>query len=224
MIPFIVAGLALVGAGTAVYKYFSDDDTPIKEVKPTSLGMVALWGVPNSGKTTFVKRLLKHTLGGESVQTSSMQLHTDVEITSNGREYVIEKIYDMPGVESRKQTWLEQVGDARTSIYLINLQDYFDPSKKSNYQQKVKQHLKELKEVLSKKAEVNLVIIGTHLDVTEFNGLDKVNNLVQESADFELIMAPFQDLKMKFYSVNLFCDSSYESLIKDVVGDIDARP
>lgn len=208
----------------AVIKYVMTDDEVSGERPVTTtknIGPIALWGVPNSGKSTFVKRLLGEAPDEIKVQTSHIKRHLNLEFNSAGINYKIEKIYDMPGVDSRKSEWLSHVKDSETSIYLINLKQYFE--KGGAYQKVVKQHLKELKTALVENEAINLIVIGTHLDESAFCGSNEPDNAIQQTEEFEVVMASLQGLTIWFYSVNLLDDSSCRRLIENIVGDINAR-
>lgn len=192
---------------------------PAPEEKIKNIGSIALWGVPNSGKSTFVKRLLGEAPSEEKIQTSSIKKYPNLEFESDGITYIIESIYDMPGVETRKEEWLEHVKKSKNSIYLVNLEKLFD--ERDNYSRTVRQHLKELKDALTKGGSKNLIIVGTHLDKTKFSSSNEPNNLIQNSPQFELIREIFHSVW--FYSVNLLDDHSCIDLIKSIVGDIDAK-
>lgn len=219
-IVFGVVGAVAIGA----IKYFRSDEIKLvastDAYKPTkNIGAIALWGVPNSGKSTFIKRLLGKSPDEQKIQTSFTKKYPNLEFESDGITYSIESIYDMPGVETRKSEWLEHVNKARNSIYLINLEKFFD--EKDSYSRTVKQHLKELKEALDKNKPKNLIVVGTHLDKTKFSSSNEPNNLIQQSIQFELIREIFHSVW--FYSVNLLDDNSCIDLIKSIVGDIDAK-
>jgi len=190
---------------------------PEKKIK--NIGAIALWGVPNSGKSTFVKRLLGKAPDEQKIQTTNITPYPNLEFDSNGRNYKIEVIYDMPGVVSRKSEWLNHVKKAKNSIYLVNLEKFFVPG--DEYRREVRQHLKELKEVLGESGVENLIVVGTHLDKTTFSDSVESNNLIQQSREFHAILEVFQSIW--FYSVNLMDGDSCRKLISSIVGDIDAK-
>lgn len=221
MLPFIAAGIVFIGAGgAALYKYFSNEDEKSQSGKKEriDIGSIALWGVPNSGKSTFVKRLLGENPSEKKIQTMNVEVHKNLEFESNGTIYNIELIRDMPGVDTRKSDWLKHVEKSKNSIYLINLERLFV---EQDYLRKVLSHLRELREALAIDENKNLMIIGTHLDKTEFSQSEESNNLIQQTDHFDRVREVFHSVW--FYSVNLLDDCSCRNLIQSIVSDINAK-
>ena len=192
------ATLALVGGILAAKRA-----TGPKQATPPerNIGDVALWGVPDSGKSTFVAQLRSEPLSPQKEQTRSANKYTDVVVKANGQRFTIAKIVDMPGTEIRKGDWLKLASTARHSIYLVNLSEYFGGN--IDYVAAVNQHLKDLRGVFDSgnKDCSSLIILGTHLDKSRFSNVPAPDNAIHADASFEKLIALVSGSKTpRFYS------------------------
>lgn len=236
MLPFIIGGIAVaaaITAGTTIYKKFSsDDEQPVMpENEIESLGSFAIWGRPDSGKTTFVYRIQQKDIPKEKEATSSRREFRDIKpISIRENKFKIDEITDLPGTIDRKRTWVDLVKNKKHVFYLVNLARLSD----KKYLSEVKNDLKITTEAISAlKTDMKPIhIIGTHIDESDFkNILDAdVNNKLQENSEIRAILESIKYLgdelknsdgiKGFLYSVNLTELPSFNKLIENIINDI----
>lgn len=229
MLPFIIGGIAVAAAvsvGTTIYKRFSGDEDKIE-----SLGSFAIWGRPDSGKTTFVYRIQQKATPKIKEATSSKKVFKDIKpILIENMKFKVDEITDLPGTEDRKNTWIDLVQHKNHVFYLVNLSRLSD----KKYLSEVKNDLKISTEAISAfKTNIKPIhIIGTHLDESDFEGISgaDVNNKLQENSEIRAIFESIKHLgdelknsdgmKGFLYSVNLTDLSSFNTLIENIINDI----
>ena len=176
----VAAGVA--AAATAGYKiyqsYFND---------VISLNEFSLWGLPNSGKTTFIKRLLELKVDGEvKEQTTSKNVIEDIPIKEiDGKKYKIERIIDLPGTKDRLDCWIDNALKNKNSYFLINLCSLEDKNSSEYYMrlmsvfETLKKRVNDKSKELSK-GSFKLNLIYTHIDKSEseFNAAQVTNELM----------------------------------------------
>lgn len=221
MLPFIVAGVVGVAAlAGGIYKYASSKK-PAGETKgPKSLGGFAVWGQPETGKTTFIARLRGVDPTGEKEQTTSLRRFGKFEVKGlDGGPYEIQELVDMPGSKDRLNDWLDQVASKKHIFYIVNLAKVADES----YRRKVKFDIEKTVEKLagsdSKGKRVN--IIGTHLDKSEWRSVDvaRVNNTILQDPSMREVRELFGSVAGYVYSVNLMDKKSASRLLQDIAND-----
>lgn len=221
MLPIIVAGVVGVAAlAGGIYKYASSKK-PAGETKvPKSLGGFAVWGQPETGKTTFIARLRGVDPTGEKEQTTSLRRFGKFEVKGlDGGPFEIQELVDMPGSKDRLNDWLDQVASKKHIFYIVNLARVADES----YRRKVKFDIEKTVEKLagpeSKGKRVN--IIGTHLDKSEWKSVDvaRVNNTILQDPSMREVRELFGSVAGYVYSVNLMDKNSANRLLQDIAND-----
>lgn len=224
MFQFIIAGgvVAVVAAGTAVYKYFNSDSdsTQSKEEPPVSVGRFAIWGRPNVGKTTFINRLLGGVCNpNQKHATTSKITYKDIPVVEVGnRKFRIEEISDLPGTKDRLNNWIELVKTHDHVFYLIDI-SRVDSEYMAAVRADLKATVESLKESIRRHKRIN--IIATHIDKSKFKDEDpaNVNNVVQREADFCKIYESIEGVAGYVYSVNLINTESYKRLLESIIRD-----
>lgn len=219
MLPFIVAGVVVAVAG-GIYKY-ANSKKPAGEAKePKSLGSFAVWGQPETGKTTFIARLRGIDPTGEKEQTTSLRRFSRFEVKGlDGGPYEIQELVDMPGSKDRLNDWLDQVASKDQVFYIVNLAKITD----DGYRRKVKFDVEKTVEKLSysdvKVKRVN--IVGTHLDTSEWKSVDaaRVNNLILQDPHMREMRELFGVVAGYVYSANLMDKKSANRLLQDIAND-----
>lgn len=221
MIPIIIAGVVLAAAGTVVYRKLNSSTVePVPQPPAVSLGRFAIWGRPNSGKTTFLTQLF-----GEPVDptikksTTARTVYRNV-LVHNGR-YKIDEIVDMPGNDDRRADWLAVVRSHEKIFYLINF-----ANEKPAYLASVRADLFDTVEAIRKSPAPGrrLHIIATHMDESPLKDADpaEVNNILQADANFRRLYESTGDVGGYVYAVNMTDRSSFERLLESIVKDVDA--
>ncbi|TMP20416.1 hypothetical protein CWC02_06100 [Pseudoalteromonas sp. S2721] len=228
MLPIIIGGVAAVTAiGAGLYARAN-----YKKRSTISLGTFAIWGRPNSGKTTFVYQLQQKELPKEKRTTSEMTRFKDIKpLIYEDMSFKIEEITDFPGTNDRKTSWKKLVQEKQHIFYLINLSKLED----KDYIQKVKNDLKLTVEAISN-PEISSIkpvnIICTHLDKSSFKDINpsEVNNKIQDSSDFKIIFEKLESLGEELvnsegivghvYSANLIDKQSFRNMLKSISYDI----
>jgi hypothetical protein len=219
MLPFFIGAVAVGAAWYAIYR---------RNVT-TSLGSFIVWGMPNTGKTTFVAGLRTpsnaadgtNNVGGgadnpverKKEATTSRTVYTDVRIDGlKGGPYVVKRIVDMPGTNDRQDDWLKDVKELDHAFYLVDLSRVDDPG----YWAAVNTHIEATIRSLegsnsesesggssrkSEKASKRLNIIGSHLDMSKWKDVDasQVNNILQEDDCFMLLFDSIRKGKVASY-------------------------
>lgn len=223
MLPFIIAGVAALGALT--YKAYSDRaDSPTKSPTPTvrRLGSFVIWGRPNSGKTTFISQLRGESVHlAEKKATTSRTTYKDIKLGLAG-DLVVESIVDMPGTDDRLDDWRELVAKADHVFYLFNISRADD----SGYVAAVRTDLKATIEALSKssKGRKRINIITSHVDQSKWKNVDaaQVNNMLQEDPVIRRLYESMEGVQGYFYSANLTNSTSFKRLLQSIVDDLHA--
>jgi len=230
MLPFIIGGIAVaaaVTAGTTIYKKFSSDEDEIE-----SLGSFAIWGRPDSGKTTFVYRIQQKNIPEEKEATTSKQPPvTDIKpFTINGKKFKINEITDLPGTVDRQRIWKTLVSEKKHIFYLVNLSRLSDAKYLSNVKHDLQLTAKTIGDLKSGIKPIH--IIGTHIDESEFKDLEdsQVGNVLQQNSKIRAIHESIQHSSDKFknseemkgflYPVNLMDELSFKILIESIINDI----
>lgn len=217
MIPFIIAAAA---AAAAAYKYWSDDDSD--ENNNHNLGDFAVWGQPDSGKTTFISRLKDEDITPDNKkQTTSKVLHTNI-ILKGGDEknYIIKELVDLPGSRDRLNDWLKEVESKSNIFYIVDLNKLSKTDE--NYSSKVKSDIKKtVDKIKSEGKDKRVKIIGTHLDESRWKDISPadVNNVVVNDDAMRRIYEELSDCQGVIYTVNLHDNKSSCKLIEDIIND-----
>ena len=222
----VAAGIAAAAtAGYKIYQSYFNDDV-------TSLNEFSLWGLPNSGKTTFIKRLLELEVDGEvKEQTTSKNVIEDIPIKEiGGKKYKIERIIDLPGTKDRLECWIDNALKNKNSYFLINLCSLEDKNSSEYYIrlmsvfETLKKRVNDKSKELSK-GNFKLNIIYTHIDKSEseFNAAQVTNELMDRDI-CRKVYEYFQEdgennFKVKVYAVNLLNGDSSAKLIEDLIKD-----
>lgn len=191
--------------------------------KPKSLGKFAIWGRPNAGKTTFIRRLLGKSITSQKEATTARDPYTSIPIVEvSGRKYQINEISDMPGTTDRKQSWLELVQSHQHVFYMINLAL---ASNNADYRAAVRSDLKETVSALQKseKKVKRLNIIASHIDMTALKDIDpaEITNRLQSDDEFCLLYESIEGVAGYVYAVNLIDETSFNRLLESIIKDCD---
>lgn len=213
-----VVGLAALAGG--VYKYATSKESPGEVEKPKNLGSFAVWGQPDTGKTTFTARLRGLEPAGEKEQTSSIRRFGKLELKGlNGGPYEIQELVDMPGNKDRLNDWLALAASKKNVFYIINLARLAD----DGYRRKVRGDIeKTVERLASAKVDGKKVnIIGTHLDSSEWGAVDvaRVNNTILQSQHMREVRELFGNVAGYVYSANLMDKNSATRLLQDIAND-----
>jgi GTPase SAR1 family protein len=221
MLPIIVAGVVGVAAlAGGVYKYTKSKKTAEEVKEPKSLGGFAVWGQPDTGKTTFIARLRGLEPTGEKEQTTSLRRFGRFELKGvDGGPYEIKELVDMPGSKDRLSDWLEQVSSKDYVFYIVDLSNLDSDDYRRKIKFDVERTVERLAEIDTPKKRVN--IIGTHLDKSVWNSVDaaRVNNSVLQDARMREIRELFGKVAGYVYSVNLMDKKSSIRLLQDIAND-----
>lgn len=219
MVPFILAGIVIAAAGTAAYKAFA---TTKENIPDKDLGKFAIWGLPNTGKSTFIGHLLRKPSSEVKEATTARTIYTDIpSITLNARTYRIREIADMPGTQDRLNDWLKMVKSHDHLFYLFDLSRLGD----NQYITKTRNHIARTCDMLRLQTTTKrLHIIASHVDQSEFSKIDatQVNNELQNHPDFRRQIEPIGNVAGYVYAANLLDESSFNRLLESIVKDTDA--
>lgn len=189
------------------------------EVKP--LGRFVVWGRPDSGKTTFIFRLLEKEPLQEKVVTDSKERHQKIKLgfLKDG-PFMVDEIVDMPGNLDRRADWIERVLEANHAFYLVNLEKLDDSEYLTQVRLDIKETVLALEQADKKNKKINL--IATHLDTSLWRDIEKsrVNNVMNEDMRIRQVREARGGVKGEMYSVNLMDKKDFEKLMQDVVNDI----
>jgi small GTP-binding protein len=220
----IAAPLAIVVAKYGYEKYSERNKThsPPSE-KPKSLGKFAIWGRPNAGKTTFIRRLLRKSISSQKEVTTARTTYTSIPIVEvSGRKYQIAEIADMPGNTDRQNDWLKLVACHEHVFYMINLAL---ASKDAEYRAAVRSDLKATVSALknSEKSEKRINIIASHIDKTPLKDVDpaEITNRLQSDDEFCHFYESIEGVSGYVYSVNLIEVTSFNRLLESIIKDCD---
>lgn len=231
MLPFLVSGVAALGAalGAVAYKVYSDRVGSSTTPPPTSsspsarrLGTFVIWGRPNSGKTTFISQMRGEPIrSAEKAATTSRTTYKDVTLRL-AADFVVDSIVDMPGTDDRLDDWRELVAKGEHVFYLLNLSRADD----AGYAAAVRTDLKATIDALNKSSRdrrrVN--IIASHVDQSKWNDVDvtQVNNVLQEDPVIRRMYESMAGVKGYVYSANLTDPASFKRLLQSIVDDLHA--
>lgn len=227
MLPFIVAGVAALGA--IAYKFYSGRADSSTKPPPTSpnpparrLGSFVIWGRPNSGKTTFISQLRgEHIQLVEKKATTSRATYKDVKLRL-AAELVVDSIVDMPGTDDRLDDWRELVAKGDHVFYLLNISRADD----AGYAAAVRTDLRATIEALNKssKGRKRVNIIASHIDQSKWSAVDtaQVNNVLQEDPVIRRMYESMEGVKGYVYSANLTDPTSFNRLVQSIVDDLQA--
>jgi GTPase Era involved in 16S rRNA processing len=224
MLPFIVAGVAALGA--VAYKIYKDSDDSSSYLLPTNanlstrrLGSFVIWGRPNSGKTTFISQLRGQAIQSADKQaTTARTTYSNVELQLSAK-LVVDSIVDMPGTDDRLDDWRELVEKGDHVFYLLNLSRTDD----AGYAAAVRTDLKATIEALNKssKGRKRINIIASHVDQSKWKTVDaaQVNNVLQEDPVIRRMYESMEGVKGYVYSANLTEATSFKRLLQSIVDD-----
>lgn len=227
MLPFIVAGVAALGA--VAYKLYSDRDGSSSKPQNAEhappaqrLGSFVIWGRPNSGKTTFITQLRGQKNDPATKQaTTSRTTYSNVELPLSTK-CVVDSIVDMPGTDDRLDDWRALVEKGDHVFYLLNLSRIDDAS----YVAAVRTDLKTTIEALNKsvKSRKRINIIASHVDESQWKTIDaaQVNNVLQEDAVIRRMYESMDGVKGYVYSADLTDPASFKRLLQSIVDDCQA--
>jgi GTPase Era involved in 16S rRNA processing len=221
MLPFIVAGIAGAAAYAAYKKYKSPKNKSASVPPPVSIGKFAIWGQPNSGKSTFISQLVgKPTPAGQKEATTSKTVHSNIPVVREGnRDYQISEITDMPGHKDRRGDWLKLVKSHDHVFYLLDLS-----RTASDYIASVRYDLSTTVEALksSPKTVKRLHIIASHVDQSDWKHVDaaQVNNELQRDDQFSMLYELTDGVAGYVYVANLTDEASFKRLIESIIKDV----
>jgi ribosome biogenesis GTPase A len=219
MLPFIILGVAGATAYAAYKKYASGHNSSVPSA--ISVGKFAIWGLPNSGKSTFISQLLRkpHAHGHKEATTAKTVYSTIPLVQIGTRQFRIESIVDMPGTRDRLADWLELVNSHQHVFYLINLARKND----REYMAGVRYDLSKTVDALktSTKTLKRLNIIASHVDESFLNDISiaEVNNHLQEDNDFQRVFESIDGVAGYVYTANLTDKDSFKRLLESILKD-----
>lgn len=226
MLPFIIAGVALTGlaaAATAYYKRGANkDEKPHNSAIP--LGDFAIWGQPDTGKTTFIACLRGKAPTSETkIQTTSIKHYGKFEIISrDGQVYEVQELFDMPGGEDRLDNWLTEIEKREHIFYIVSLAKLEDPAYLRRVRKDIAHTVERLKSTNKERKSIH--IIGAHLDNSKWKDFEPARvkeKIIQDDVVRE-IREYFGKTAGYFYAANLLDLNSVTHLIKDIISDCTA--
>lgn len=221
MLPLIVVGVVAAAAVTGgIYKYSTKKKPAGKVKEPKSLGDFAVWGQPETGKTTFIARLRGVDPAGDKEQTTSIKRFGRFELKGlDGGPYEIQELVDMPGSKDRLNDWLTQVESKRHVFYIVNLAKLAEEDYRRKVRFDVERTVEKLAATDADCKKVN--IIGTHLDMSEWESIDvtRVNNVILQDQHMREVRELFGHVAGYVYSVNLMDKKSATRLLQDIAND-----
>ena len=193
----------------------------------TRLGGVAVWGQPDTGKTTFISRLRGNTPGDEKTQTTSRKMYKNIEgQTSEDFCYRIDELVDIPGSRDRLNDWLKEVGDKSNIFYVVDLSKLNDNAYRSKVNFDIGKTIEKIEAdfIAGGRGDAHIKkvsIIGTHLDKSPWAAVAAcdANNVIADSDQMRSIYDAFGEVKGVIYSVNLMDNKSANQLIQDIIND-----
>lgn len=221
-IAAIVATAASAIAAT-FYKYAtSDSASEEKSESEIRLGSFVVWGRPDSGKTTFIRRLQGRDILSEKEATIAKEQIRNTHLSFlDEAKYIIDEITDMPGTEDRLNDWLSGVIEKKHAFYIINLKKLREDD---DYAGWVKKHLKDTVKVLedSNKKDKKIHIIATHVDMSMWSDVRQsdVNNVIRQDSVVRQILESKGNVQGYFYAVNLTDRDYFIKLMRGIVNDI----
>lgn len=226
MNPFILVGVAisgLAGAATAYYKHAKDKKKKSENAPngPTPLGDFAIWGQPDTGKTTFIS-CMRGTIPASDTkeQTTSIKRYSKFKVSSrNGQIYEVQELLDMPGGEDRLNNWLIEVGTRKHILYIISLAKLGDSAYLRRVRSDIAHTLERLKS--AKKEGKRIHIIGAHLDNSKWKDFEpaRVKEMILQDDGIREIREHFGVVAGYFYAANLLNPESANRLIEDIIND-----
>lgn len=201
----------------SLVKYTSRD----KSESIVNLGTFAVWGRPNAGKTTFIKRLRSIPLVSDQKEaTTSTSRYSKVKLTGvQGGTFMIDEIRDMPGTDDRRKDWLELVQNTDHVFYLVNLFDASERSHAAAVRLDVRDTIAALERATKKNKRIHLIF--SHLDKSKWSAQNpaEVNNKLQADDDIRLLCESTGSVSGYVYSANLMDENSFQRLIQSIVND-----
>src|SRR5690606_2344277 len=189
------------------------------------LGGFAIWGRPDSGKTTFISQLLEKQVSplGKSASLSN-RLYKNVPVKEIDEDrYRISQVADMPGTKDRLADWLDLVAKKDNHVfYLVDLsridqKEYFDGAiydLKKTYESVVS----------SAYPKKKIHIVGSHLDKSKWKDEDlaRVNNEVIGDSVFRRLYesAGGVDANGYVYVANLTDKNEFNRILRGIIRDI----
>jgi hypothetical protein len=214
-----LAGTTLIGMGIEYFRRKRSYSNAQQQAN--SLGSFVIWGRPDSGKTTFITRLLGNEPGEKKEATDSKTIHKNIELNylKSGLS-IIKEIVDMPGNTDRRYDWLEMVVEKDHAFYLINLVRMSEPEYLTQVRKDIDLTVDELERSGREHKRINF--IATHLDQSQWKDLDpaNVNNVLNEDKSIRQFRESRRGVKGCLYSVNLLEKSAFQKLMQDIVNDI----
>jgi GTPase Era involved in 16S rRNA processing len=224
MWPLVV--IAAFSAAKIAYDYFKDDDKgKTSDTPPTILlGNFAVWGRPNSGKTTFINQLLEKTVdpATKTATTSQSKYSKIPPKTVDEKIFRISEIIDMPGTKDRLDDWLKLVASQDHVFYIVNLRRIAD----SDYQSEMRSDLAATVDALraSSKAKKRIHMIASHVDESQWKDIDpaEVNNKLQENQHFRMQYESMEGVAGYVYAADLTNQDSFMRLQESIIRDCHA--
>lgn len=212
-------GSVLVSVGINYLVNRRADKSSIQKCK--NLGNFVIWGRPDSGKTTFISRLLGKEPPEEKEGTDSIKKYERVSLHFlNDGPFIVNEIADMPGNSDFRDKWLQMVIEKDHVFYLIDLERL----SKEEYLTQVRVDVRDTVLALenSEKKDKRINFIATHLDRSQWKDIERsrVNNVMNDDVRIRQIREARGGVKGCLYSVNLMDKKDFEKLMQDVVNDI----
>lgn len=223
MLPFIAVGVAVGAAVAVVYKKYKSSEVGPSSTPPISIGGFAIWGRPNTGKTTFIRQLMGQPVSSAKKEsTTAKTVYRTIPVISiDGRDYQIKEIADMPGTKDRKDDWLKLVRSHEHIFYLLNL-----ARTESGYMAEVRHDLGATVDALrsSSKPVKRINIIASHVDQSAWKDIDaaQVNNVLQSDDQFCKLYESLDGVAGYVYAADLTDNASFQRLIESVINDVRA--
>ena len=209
-----------VSAAYTLYKFLHDEE----------LGEISIWGLTNSGKTTFINRLAGESVSGEKQQTTHEKI-VDIpdSITIGDKKYKVGSLKDSPGSTDRVQRWIDSIKEMEsvTILYMVNLSS-LGVDKHDEYYLSVEKVVKDCAEVIysnGKTSSQSLHLVLTHVDKSEWKDIQPaylVDTILSESENIKRLHGFIEKkgIRSHIYAANLLDDASFDSLKDSVFKDI----
>ncbi|MBE7926114.1 GTPase [Pseudomonas saudiphocaensis] len=230
MLPFIIAGIVVAGAATATATYYKKKRGPFPESPsqgphsdPKPLGDFAVWGQPDTGKTTFISCLRGTVPPTEKKeQTTSIRRYSKFEISNrDGQTYQVTQLCDIPGGDDRLQNWLTEIESRKHIFYIVSLAKFDDSQYLRHVKSDIKHTVERLKGIKDSK---RIHIIGAHLDNSKWKSFEpaRVREVILQDDAIREIRENLGEGVGYFYAANLLDPSSATQLIEDIINDCGA--
>lgn len=225
---YVALGASVVAtAAVSIYKFAtsnseSEEKNETNSLKEIRLGDFVVWGRPDSGKTTFIRRLQGRDILSEKEATIAKEQirNTHLSFLSEAK-YIVDEITDMPGTEDRLSDWLSGVIEKKHAFYVVNLRKLREDA---DYAGWVKKHLKDTVKALedSNKKDKKIHIIATHVDMSKWSDVRQsdVNNVIRQDDVVRKIIESKGSVQGYFYAVNLTDRDYFVKIMRGIVNDI----